>query len=78
MGGRLLISVCLQYEPYIKGKCLPFRGLFKSEDGTIINADKIIVLEDGKIVGMGKHKDLLKSCDVYKQIALSQLSEEEL
>ena len=46
--------------------------------GTIINADKIIVLDDGKIVGMGKHKELLKSCDVYKQIALSQLSEEEL
>ena len=46
--------------------------------GTIINADKIIVLDDGKIVGMGNHKELLKSCDVYKQIALSQLSEEEL
>ena len=46
--------------------------------GTIINADKIIVLDEGKIVGMGKHKDLLKSCEVYREIALSQLSEEEL
>lgn len=46
--------------------------------GTVMNADKIIVLEDGKIVGMGKHKDLLNNCDVYKQIALSQLSKEEL
>lgn len=46
--------------------------------GTIMNADKIIVLEKGKCVGMGKHKDLLKSCEVYKQIALSQLSKEEL
>lgn len=46
--------------------------------GTIINADKIIVLDEGKIVGIGTHKDLLKNCNVYKQIALSQLSEEEL
>ncbi len=46
--------------------------------GTIKDADKIIVLEDGEIVGMGKHRNLLESCDVYKQIALSQLSEEEL
>jgi ATP-binding cassette subfamily B protein len=46
--------------------------------GTIMNADKIIVLDDGKIVGMGKHKELLKSCPVYEQIALSQLSKEEL
>ena len=46
--------------------------------GTIMNADKIIVLDKGKCVGMGKHKDLLKSCEVYKQIALSQLSKEEL
>ena len=46
--------------------------------GTIMNADKIIVLDDGKCVGMGTHKELLKSCEVYKQIALSQLSEEEL
>lgn len=45
---------------------------------TIINAENIIVLDEGKIVGMGKHKDLLKTCDIYKQIALSQLSEEEL
>ena len=46
--------------------------------GTIMNADKIIVLDDGKCVGMGTHKELLKSCKVYKEIALSQLSREEL
>ena len=46
--------------------------------GTIMNADKIIVLNEGKCVGIGKHKDLLKTCEVYRQIALSQLSKEEL
>lgn len=46
--------------------------------GTIMNADKIIVLDEGKMVGMGTHKELLKTCEVYKQIALSQLSKEEL
>lgn len=46
--------------------------------GTIINADKIIVLEQGEIAGIGTHKELLKSCDVYKEIAYSQLSKEEL
>ena len=46
--------------------------------GTILNADKIVVLDDGKCVGIGTHKELLKSCDVYRQIALSQLKEEEL
>ena len=46
--------------------------------GTVINADKIIVLDNGECVGMGTHKELLKNCDVYKEIALSQLSEEEL
>ena len=46
--------------------------------GTIINADKIIVLDKGECVGIGTHKELLKSCEVYKEIALSQLSEEEL
>lgn len=45
---------------------------------TIINADKIIVLDDGKIVGYGKHKDLLENCEVYKEIAYSQMSKEEL
>ena len=45
---------------------------------TIMNADKIIVLDKGKIVGIGKHEDLMKNCEVYKEIALSQLSEEEL
>lgn len=46
--------------------------------GTIMNADKIIVLDNGKCAGIGTHKELLKTCDVYKEIALSQLSKEEL
>ena len=46
--------------------------------GTIMNADKIIVLDKGECVGIGTHKELLKTCEVYKEIALSQLSEEEL
>ena len=46
--------------------------------GTIINADKIIVLDNGNCVGIGTHKELLKSCDIYKEIALSQLKEDEL
>ena len=45
---------------------------------TILNAEQIIVLDEGKIVGKGTHKELLKDCEVYKQIALSQLSKEEL
>ena len=46
--------------------------------GTILQADKIIVLDEGKCVGIGTHKELFKTCEVYKQIALSQLSKEEL
>ncbi len=46
--------------------------------GTIRDADKIIVLDDGCIVGMGKHEELMQNCQVYQQIALSQLSKEEL
>ena len=46
--------------------------------GTIMDADKIIVLDEGKIVGIGRHKELLKSCPVYREIAGSQLSKEEL
>lgn len=46
--------------------------------GTIMNADKIVVLDQGECVGIGTHKELLKNCEVYKQIALSQLSKEEL
>lgn len=46
--------------------------------GTIRNADKIVVLDDGKAVGIGTHDELLKSCDVYREIAMSQLSAEEL
>lgn len=46
--------------------------------GTIMSADRIVVLDEGHVVGMGTHRELLKSCEVYRQIALSQLSEEEL
>lgn len=46
--------------------------------GTIMDADKIVVIDDGVVVGMGKHEELLKTCDVYQEIAYSQLSKEEL
>jgi ATP-binding cassette subfamily B protein len=46
--------------------------------GTIMDADQIIVLEEGKVVGKGTHKELLETCDVYKEIAMSQLDKEEL
>lgn len=46
--------------------------------GTILHAEQIIVLDDGRIVGKGTHKELIKNCDVYKEIAESQLSESEL
>ena len=46
--------------------------------GTIMNADKIIVLDEGKCVGMGTHKELLKTCKIYKEIAESQITKEEL
>ncbi len=46
--------------------------------GTIMHADKIVVLDEGKCVGIGTHEELLKNCPVYKEIALSQISEEEL
>ena len=46
--------------------------------GTILNADKIVVLDNGRCVGIGTHKELMKKCKVYKEIALSQVSKEEL
>ncbi len=46
--------------------------------GTIMDADRILVLQEGRIVGLGKHKELLENCKVYKEIALSQMDEEEL
>ena len=45
---------------------------------TVLNAEQIIVIDEGKIVGIGTHKDLMKNCEVYKEIALSQVTEEEL
>ena len=46
--------------------------------GTIRNADKIIVLDEGKVVGMGTHDELIQNCPTYQEIARSQLSQEEL
>jgi ATP-binding cassette, subfamily B, multidrug efflux pump len=46
--------------------------------GTIMDADRIVVLDEGSVVGQGTHRELLKTCDVYREIAMSQLSEEEL
>ena len=46
--------------------------------GTIMNADQIIVLDDGKVVGKGTHSELLQTCETYKEIANSQLSQKEI
>ncbi|MPM26142.1 putative ABC transporter ATP-binding protein [bioreactor metagenome] len=46
--------------------------------GTVMDADRIIVLDEGRIAGMGTHKELLNNCDVYREIVSSQLSEEEM
>jgi ATP-binding cassette, subfamily B, multidrug efflux pump len=46
--------------------------------GTVMDADRIIVLNEGLIAGIGKHRDLLKTCDIYREIVASQLSEEEI
>ena len=46
--------------------------------GTIKDADQIFVIEDGELVGSGAHKELIKKCDIYKEIALSQLGKEEI
>ena len=45
---------------------------------TILDADQILVLDEGRMVGRGTHEELMQNCDVYREIALSQLSEEEL
>ena len=63
----------------IKKQCVGTTNVIVAQRvGTIMDADKIIVLEKGEAVGMGTHKELLKTCAVYKEIALSQLSKEEL
>ena len=45
---------------------------------TVMNADRILVLDEGKIVGLGTHKELMKDCEVYREIVASQLREEEI
>jgi ATP-binding cassette subfamily B multidrug efflux pump len=46
--------------------------------GTIMDADRIVVLHEGRVNGVGTHRELLKTCSVYREIAMSQLTEEEL
>jgi len=63
----------------IKKRCKGTTNIIVAQRvGTIMDADQIIVLDNGKMVGKGTHKELLKKCSVYKEIALSQLSKEEL
>ncbi|HNX93411.1 MAG TPA: ABC transporter ATP-binding protein, partial [Syntrophomonas sp.] len=45
---------------------------------TVMDADRIIVMDEGRVVGIGRHKDLMSSCEVYREIVFSQLSEEEI
>lgn len=52
--------------------------LVSQRASTIQNADQIIVLEDGRMAGLGRHEELLKSCEIYREICLSQLSEKEV
>ncbi|MDE6661293.1 MAG: ABC transporter ATP-binding protein/permease, partial [Anaeroplasmataceae bacterium] len=56
----------------------PTKIIVAQRIGTILDADLILVLEKGKIVGAGKHKDLIKTCEVYQEIAYSQVSKEEI
>lgn len=63
----------------LKSECKDTTKLIVAQRiGTILDADKIIVLEEGKMIGVGTHSELMKKCSTYKQIALSQLSKEEL
>jgi ATP-binding cassette subfamily B protein len=61
-------------EDYDKGTVI----LVSQRAATIRHADRIIVLEDGRLSGIGKHEELLESCEIYREICLSQLSEEEV
>ena len=54
------------------------RVIIAQRVGTIMDADQIVVLDKGEVVGLGKHEDLVRNCPVYQEIALSQLSKEEL
>ena len=68
--------------PYVtrskRKRRIPRKLIVAQRIGTIMNADRIIVLDDGKVVGQGTHEELLDTCEVYRQIAESQLSEDEL
>ncbi len=89
-GSRKSTCLTTASPPWITGRTGPSGKPLKRETagvtslivaqriGTIRDADLILVLDDGKVVGQGTHQELLKSCEVYRQIALSQLSKEEL
>ena len=64
-----------ELKPYTKDKTVI---IVAQRVGTIMDADQILVVEDGKLIGKGTHEELLHNCETYKQIAMSQLTEEEL
>ena len=77
-------------DPKTLGTCVPgtekmeaidketYESIVAQRVGTIMDADKIVVLDNGFIAGIGRHQDLLETCPVYKEIVYSQLSEEEV
>ena len=84
LAGMLLLSACQKEEtqkvtPTLAQETKGRTTLIVAQRvSTIMNADQIIVLDDGNMAGIGTHKELMKNCEVYRQIAMSQLSEEEL
>ena len=62
-------------KPYTKDKTVI---IVAQRVGTIMDADQILVIEEGKLIGKGTHNELLRNCETYKQIAMSQLTAEEL
>ena len=76
---RMYIYSMIVFRHWIKEKTAESTVMIVAQRiSTILHADQIIVLEDGQIVGKGTHKELLKNCEAYYQIASSQLSEKEL
>ena len=77
--GRLLICLLYTSREALNKECADATKLVVAQRiGTIRDADRIIVLDEGKTAGIGTHEELMQNCEVYRQIAFSQLSKEEL